>query len=162
LTVTVLLLTLAYLLLGVLLLSLNLRSRWPWPIKATAIVLTSVFYGVSYFAFQGLLGWPARGVLPDRFRLIAADIREPNRKEGDEGEIYLWITDWNQPDMAPRAYRMDYDGRVHELIEQARTQERQGTPQVGERTGAGQGDRSARGGAGIRFTDQPRRALPPK
>ena len=34
---TILLLTLAYVLLGVLLLSLNLRTVWPWPVKATAV-----------------------------------------------------------------------------------------------------------------------------
>ena len=52
----IILLSIAYALLGVLLLVACVFARIPWPVKAGLIVLTSGFYVVSFFATRGLLG----------------------------------------------------------------------------------------------------------
>ena len=42
---------------------------------------------------RNLMGWPTNGSLPDKFRLVAAQIYEPNALINSEGSIFLWITD---------------------------------------------------------------------
>ena len=65
-------LSIAYALLGVLLLVVCVFARIPWPVKAAAIVLTSAFYVVSFFATRGLLGWSSTDPLPPKFKLFWA------------------------------------------------------------------------------------------
>ena len=84
-------LSIAYALLGVLLLVICVFARVPWPVKAGAIVLTSAFYVVSFFATRGLLGWSSIDPLPPKFKLLGARIVEPHSLEGDPGAIHLWV-----------------------------------------------------------------------
>ena len=67
-------LSIAYALLGVLLLVICVFAKVPWPVKAGAIVLTSAFYVVSFFATRGLLGWSSTDPLPPKFKLLGARI----------------------------------------------------------------------------------------
>ena len=54
----------AYGIVTMLLLSLNLTSLWRWWVKAGAIIVTTVFFGVTYLAINGLMGWPTTQKLP--------------------------------------------------------------------------------------------------
>ncbi len=81
-TLSVAALIAGYVLLAVLLLSLNFHSHWPWQVKAGAVTLVSGFYIVTYYSFSPLLGWPAAAELPNRFQLLAVDIREPDKTTG--------------------------------------------------------------------------------
>ncbi len=87
LTTEILGLSIAYALLGVLLLTACLFTRVPWPLKAVAIVLTSIFYVVTFYAGRGLLGWSSVDPLPPRFKLLHARIVEPHSLAGDPGAI---------------------------------------------------------------------------
>jgi len=69
-TSTVVAISLGYAALGVLLLVVGLEARLAWRIKAAAIVVTSAFFVVVFYATNGLLGWPARSALPPRFQLL--------------------------------------------------------------------------------------------
>ena len=60
-TGTVLGISVAYVVIGVLLLGMGLTSRFAWWVKAAAIVVTSVFFIEVFFATKGLLGWPGTG-----------------------------------------------------------------------------------------------------
>ena len=73
-----------------LLLSLNLTSLWRWWIKAAAIILTTVFFGVTYMSIIDLMGWPTAQKLPPRFNLVSSLITEPDRRTNSPGHIYLW------------------------------------------------------------------------
>ena len=108
----------AFILIGLLLLSLNLYSEWPWYTKAVTIVLTSAFYLVTYFSFPPLLGWPTAENPPKQFRLIAAHVVQPNKETGDEGTVYLWLTEIENMTATgkPRAYRVGYSNELHERI----------------------------------------------
>ena len=63
-TSTVLAISAAYVVMCVLLLTLGLSSRFAWWVKASVIVVTSLFFVEVFFATKGLLGWPRAGQLP--------------------------------------------------------------------------------------------------
>jgi hypothetical protein len=79
----------SYVVIAVLLLSLNLASRWHWGVKAAAIAVTTVFFGVAYAAITGLVGWPSEDRVPEHFQLHWATIVEPDKLNGLPGSIYL-------------------------------------------------------------------------
>jgi hypothetical protein len=137
-------LSIAYALLGVLLLVVCVFARIPWPVKAGAIVLTSAFYVVSFFATRGLLGWSSTDSLPPKFKLLGARIVEPHSLVGDPGTIHLWVEaldDDNFPSGVPRAYRLPYDAHLAEKTEAAVRASANGVPQGGRTAdfGTGQG-----------------------
>jgi hypothetical protein len=135
-------LSIAYALLGVLLLVVCVFARIPWPVKAGLIVATSAFYGVSFFATRGLLGWSSTDPLPAKFRLLGARIVEPHSVEGDPGAIHLWVEaldDDNYPSGVPRAYRLPYDVHLAERTEAAVRASAAGVPQGGRTADFGNG-----------------------
>ena len=139
----VILLSIAYALLGVLLLVVCVFAKVPWPVKAGLIVLTSAFYVVSFFATRGLLGWSSTDPLPPKFKLLSARIVEPHSLESDPGAIHLWVEaldDDNFPSGVPRAYRLPYDGRLAERTEAAIRASADGKPQGGRTADFGNGE----------------------
>jgi hypothetical protein len=135
-------LSIAYALLGILLLVVCVFARIPWPVKAAAIVLTSAFYVVSFFATRGLLGWSSTDPLPPKFKLLGARIVEPHSLEGDPGAIHLWVEaldDENFPSGVPRAYRLPYDAHLAERTEAAVRASANGVPQGGRTADFGNG-----------------------
>ena len=54
-TSTVLAISAAYVVIGVLLITIGLTSRFAWWVKAAAIVITSVFFVEVFFATKDLL-----------------------------------------------------------------------------------------------------------
>jgi hypothetical protein len=133
-TSTVLAISAAYVVLGVLLLTLGLTSRFAWWVKAAAIVVTSAFFVEAFFATKGLLGWPRSGQLPARFQLLWVRVVEPDRLSANPGAIYLWIEevdDNNVPDGVPRSYRLPYSRPLADRSAKARDEIMSGKPQQG-------------------------------
>ena len=124
----------AYVLLALLLLSINLYSKWSWKIKAGAIVVTTFLYVVTYISFPPLLGWPTGEPPPKRFRLVAADVLQPDKSTGAEGMIYLWLKDLNDLSARtrPRAYELPYSGELHETVIKVKSKLSRGMAQLGE------------------------------
>ena len=138
----IILLSIAYALLGVLLLVICVFAKVPWPVKAALVVLTSAFYVVSFFATRGLLGWSSTDPLPPKFKLLGARIVEPHSLEGDPGTIHLWVEaldDDNFPSGVPRAYRLPYDAHLAERTEAAVRASANGVPQGGRTADFGNG-----------------------
>jgi hypothetical protein len=138
----IILLSIAYALLGVLLLVICVFAKIPWTVKAGLIVLTSAFYVVGFFATHGLLGWSSTDPLPPKFKLLGARIVEPHSLEGDPGAIHLWVEaldDDNYPSGAPRAYRLPYDAKLAERTEAAVRASANGVPQGGRTADFGNG-----------------------
>ena len=108
----------AYVLLALLLLSINLYSKWSWQVKAFTIILTSAFYVITYFSFPPLLGWPTTQNPPQRFRLISAHVTQPNKETGEDGAVYLWLSEIEDMTSTgePRAYMLKYSNELHEKI----------------------------------------------
>ena len=128
----------SYTLLAVLMLVMLLYSRFHWGIKAMIVVLVSAFYPISYFSLIDLLGWPTGTNLPDRFRLVAAEIYEPDKAQGSRGEIYLWVTSLseNAGRSSPRAYKIPYSPTLHTKLEEAKKGLKNGISEMGEVVGA--------------------------
>lgn len=131
---TVLAISAAYVVIGVLLLALGLTARLAWWVKAVAIVVTSVFFLEVFFATKGLLGWPRTGQLPPRFQLLWVRVVEPDLKSSNPGAIYLWIEEVdenNVPDGVPRSYRLPYARPLADRAAKARDEIISGKPQQG-------------------------------
>ena len=124
----------SYVVVAVLLLSLNLASRWHWAVKATAIVVTTLFFGVSYASIAGLIGWPSEARLPEHFQLHWATVVEPDKLNGLPGVIHLWVEaldENNIPAGTPRAFRVPYSRDLADRIGRAKQQIEQGMEQAG-------------------------------
>ena len=67
-TMTVLAISAAYVVLGVLLILMSLKAPMHWRWKALAIVVSTVLFVEVFFQTKGLLGWPGVGKLPDTFQ----------------------------------------------------------------------------------------------
>jgi hypothetical protein len=133
-TSTVIAVSAAYVVMGVLLLIMGLSSRFAWWVKATAIVVASAFFIEVFFATKGLLGWPANSQLPPRFQLLWVRVVEPDRISGNRGAIYLWIEEVdenNVPDGVPRAFRLPYSRPLADRSSVARDEIMRGKPQQG-------------------------------
>ncbi|NIR61368.1 MAG: hypothetical protein GWO02_18660 [Gammaproteobacteria bacterium] len=162
----------AYLALAALLLILNLYARLHWLIKAGAVVLVLGFFVTGYWALYAALGWPTARPLPERFRFVAADIREPLQADDGEGAIYVWATDLSRRAgrTAPRAYALPYSVVLHRHVQEAMARTRDGHPQMGEvkvRTGLlwrvlGRTVAASAYEKGLRFRELPSPTLPPK
>ena len=124
----------AFILLALLLLSINLYSKWSWQVKAITIILTSVFYVVTYYSFPPLLGWPTTQAPPPQFRMIAAHVVQPNKETGQEGAVYLWLSEIedmvSRPE--PRSYKFSYSNELHEKIINVNAKLDKDIPQLGE------------------------------
>jgi hypothetical protein len=133
-TTTVIAISAAYVVLGVLLLSVGLTSPLRWWVKAAAIVVTSVFFVEVFFATKGLLGWPGTGRLPARFQLLWTRVVEPDPKVHDAGSIFLWVEEVdenNVPTGTPRSYRLPYTKPMADKSLKARDEIMSGNPQEG-------------------------------
>jgi hypothetical protein len=133
-TPTVLAISAAYVVIGVLLLAIGLTSRFAWWVKAAAIVVTSVFFVEAFFATKSLLGWPRTGPLPARFQLLWVRVVEPDAKIANPGAIYLWVEEVdenNVPDSVPRSYRLPYSRPLADRSSKARDEIMSGKPQQG-------------------------------
>ena len=124
----------AYVLVALLLLSINLYSNWSWKVKAGSIVVTTLLYVVTYLSFPPLLGWPTGEQPPQRFRLVAADVVQPDKVTGAEGMIYLWLKDLDDLSgrSRPRSYQLPYSAELHESVIAAQSKLGKGMPQLGE------------------------------
>ena len=123
----------SYVVVLVLLLSLNLASRWHWGVKAVAIAVTSVFFGVSYASIAGLIGWPSEARVPEHFQLDWATVVEPDKLNGSRGSIYLWVEaldENNAPAGTPRAFRVPFSRDLADRIGHAKERIEQGVDQA--------------------------------
>jgi hypothetical protein len=133
-TLSVVGLVAAYGIVAVLLLSLNLTSLWKWWVKAAAIIVTTIFFGVTYQAVIGLMGWPTAQKLPVRFNLVSSLISEPDRRTKSPGRIYLWAAELDQnnvPSGTPRSYQIAYTEKLARKIVSAQEKHDRGQDVMG-------------------------------
>jgi hypothetical protein len=133
-TSTVLAVSAAYVVIGVLLLAIGLTARFAWWVKATAIIITSVFFVQAFYATKDLLSWPGSGPLPATFQLHWVRVVEPDPKIGDRGAIYLWVEEVdenNVPVGVPRSFRLPYSRPLADRSAAARDEIMRGRPQQG-------------------------------
>ena len=147
-TGTVLAITLAYVVIGVLLLNMGLASRFAWWVKALVIVVTCGFFLEVFFATKSLLGWPGTGQLPARFQLLWTRVVEPDPKTHDPGAIFLWVEELDDNNVPSRRPAL----LSHPLYAAARRTLPQGARRDHGRQPPG-GDRERHGGRGVQPKD---------
>jgi hypothetical protein len=133
-TANLLAISAAYVVLGVLLLAFGLTAPFRWWVKASAIVVTSLFFVEAFFSTKSLLGWPGTGRLPPRFQLLWTRVVEPDPKGHDAGSIFLWVEEVdenNVPTGTPRSYRLPYTKPMADRSLKARDEIMSGNPQEG-------------------------------
>ncbi|OAF15718.1 hypothetical protein [Bradyrhizobium neotropicale] len=141
----ILTLSIAYAVIGALLLVVLVYARLHWSLKAIAVVVTSVFYVVSFGGMRSLLGWASAERMPTSFKLLQARIVEPHSLAGDPGSIYFWIEELdedNRPSGIPRAFRVPYNDRLADKTHAAQNEIAAGHPQGGRAADFGGGDGS--------------------
>ena len=136
-------LSVSYALIGALLLLVLVYASLPWPAKAVAVVITSMFYVVSFVGARSLLGWASIDRLPASFKLLQARIVDPHTVEGDPGSVYLWVEALdadNRPSGVPRAFRLPYSDALADKTQHASDQIAAGHPQGGRAADFGTGE----------------------
>lgn len=145
-TANLLAISAAYVVLGVLLLAFGLTAPFRWWVKASAIVVTSLFFVEAFFSTKSLLGWPGTGRLPPRFQLLWTRVVEPDPKGHDAGSIFLWVEEVdenNVPTGTPRSYRLPYTKPMADRSLKARDEIMSGNPQEGTAEDMGDTDTPA-------------------
>lgn len=156
--------TLTYLApLAVLALLLSGRGqRLPVWLLTLILVLLPVFYIGHYLMLQELKGWPSSAELPERFRLLAFDIIEPDPNTAKPGRILLWIDGIGKRD--PRVHELPYRKQLHRALVAARKRQAQGRQQIGSKPPEGKTPSEAvrQNEQIIRFEDAISKPLPAK
>ncbi len=127
----------------VLLLDSHIKTGW----KFLAVLLSSGFYLLQYESLQQYTGWPSDDALPEKFVLIASDVREPDPQTGDAGVMYWWVREQADRLSPPRVYRLPYQSELHQKSQQVEQEQRSGSQYVASTTGTSQG----KAGQGVEF-----------
>lgn len=110
-TFTILTLTAAYALVAALLAYLLLLSRLHWVFKGLSTLAVVALVPLTFFGVGELRGLPSDGDVPDSFRMLWAQVIEPNPLQGEKGHVFLWLQTLdadNFPKGQPRAYQLPY------------------------------------------------------
>ena len=110
-TFTILSLTAAYALVAALLAYLLLLSRLHWLFKGMATVATVALIPLTFNSVGELRGLPSDGPIPISFRMLWAQVVEPNALQQAKGHVFLWLQTLdaeNCPVGQPRAYQLPY------------------------------------------------------
>ena len=128
-TFTILTLTAAYALVASLLAYLLLLSRLHWVFKGLATLSVVALIPLTFIGVGELRGLPSDGDPPDSFRMLWAQVIEPNPLQGEKGHVFLWLQRLdadNFPLGQPRAYQLPYSDDLKVKVNEAMGQIAQG------------------------------------
>ena len=121
-TFTILTLTAAYALVASLLAYLLLLARLHWLFKAAATLSVVALIPLTFVGVGELRGLPSDGDIPDSFRMLWAQVVEPNPLRGEDGHVFLWVQRLdaeNFPLGQPRAYQLPYSEDLEIKVNEA-------------------------------------------
>lgn len=139
----------AFIVLAAVLLWCLIGSKGKWWGKLILIIAVPAFGIAVWKSLDSYLGWSTPERLPNKFILIWAEVREPDKK--DPGAIYLWVQsyepidsknplDYKPENQEPRTYKLPYSRKWHEQLEAAKALLKKGRGVVFEMKGQGQGN----------------------
>lgn len=134
-TFTILSLTVAYALVAALLAYLVVLSGVHWFFKALATIATVVLIPLTFNGIGELRGLPSDGPIPLSFRMLWAEVIEPNALQHEKGNVYLWLQALdsdNFPVGQPRAYELPYSDDLQIKVKDAMAKIAQGKQVQGE------------------------------
>ena len=121
-TFTIVSLTAAYALVAAFLAYLLLLSRLHWVFKVLATVATAALIALTFFGVGELRGLPTDGPIPVSFRMLWAEVSEPDPMKSDKGNVFLWLQTLdaaNFPVGQPRAYQLPYSDDLKIKVNEA-------------------------------------------
>lgn len=121
-TFTILSLTAAYGLVAALLAYVLLLARLHWFFKVLATVATVVLIPLTFNGIGELRGLPSDGPIPLSFRMLWAQVTEPNAQLKERGNVFLWLQTLdanNFPLGQPRAYQLPYSDDLKIKVNEA-------------------------------------------
>lgn len=124
-------LTSGFMLVLVFLFYLTLKTSIQVWVKLLAVLVVSVFYIIQFESLQQYTGWPSTDNLPEKFILIAADVREPDQKTGEKGVMYWLVRDSTDKQQPPRVFELPYQVEVHKKAEQVISEQKKGSQYIG-------------------------------
>ena len=108
-----------------------IRSKGRLIAKVFYILATAYFSTSAIITAHDLAGWPSQDNLPEEFYPIWIEVKEPNKKTGSPGFIYIWCYsfehneankvldrffvnfNFNKNRNEPRSYRIEYSRESH-------------------------------------------------
>lgn len=130
----VLCLVAAYVAVAALHLTLLSRSSLSRLVKVAATLAMTGLYVIVFYSTQGLLGWSAALALPDRFKVVATRVVEPNVVRKEPGAIHLWVEELDErniPSGVPRAFLLPYSPELASRVHTAQSEINKGNAQAG-------------------------------
>lgn len=124
----------SYAALGTILLVILARSGIDRRFAVMAAILMSAFYIATFYWVAGLLGWSAPLALPDRFKVVATRVLEPDLVHKRPGAVHLWLEELDEhniPSGEPRAYVLPYSPELTSRVSIAQEQINKGNAQGG-------------------------------
>ncbi len=121
-TYVILALTASFALVVALLAYLVLLTRLHWVLKTLATVVTVAAIPLNFWGVGELRGLPTDGEMPVSFRMLWAQMIEPNALLGEKGRVYLWLQTLdseNYPVGPPRAYQLPYSDDLIQKVNDA-------------------------------------------
>jgi len=128
-TYTILTLTAAYALVVALLAYLLLLSRLHWVFKLVSTGATVALIPLTFQGIGELRGLPTDGPIPPSFRMLWAQVIEPNPMKGESGHVFLWLQILdaeNFPVGQPRAWQLPYSEDLNIKVQEAMAKISQG------------------------------------
>lgn len=121
-TYVILVLAASYALVAALLAYLVLLTRIHWLLKFLATAATVAAIPLTFWGVGELRGLPSDSEIPSSFRLLWAEVVEPNTLQGEKGHVYLWLLRLdsdNFPVGLPRAYQLPYSDELQIKVSEA-------------------------------------------
>lgn len=125
---------LAYAALGTLLLIVLARTGISRRIAISAVAAMTALYIATFYWVSGLLGWSAPLAVPDRFKVVATRVLEPDLVHERPGAVHLWLEELDEhniPSGEPRAYLLPYSPELASRVSTAQAEINKGNAQGG-------------------------------
>ncbi len=134
-TFTILTLTAAYALVAALLTYLVLLAPLHWVFKGLATLATVALIPLTLLGIGELRGLPTDGPIPPSFRMLWAQVIDPNPLKGETGHVFLWLQtldEANFPLGQPRAWALPYSDDLKIKVNEAMGKISQGETMQGK------------------------------
>jgi hypothetical protein len=133
-----------------------------WWLKAIVVSVVLYFSLGLWHSVSSLSGWPTEQVLPEKFTVHWALVKEPSKlNTADSGSILMWASSIEEEEQnenhlfpfkikkrkEPRVYKLPYSEQMHQKLAKAMQQIAQGKGVVGEKKGSGEKDGKGQGQA---------------
>lgn len=102
--------------------------------KVLSVAAMTALSIATFYAMQGRLGWSAAVAVPERFKIVATRVVEPDHQRDRPGAIHLWLEaldDRNIPSGVPRAYMLPYSVGLAAKVAHADSEIKKGNAQGG-------------------------------